>query len=88
MNKLGLNFNSRKSSSFLIQSMRKTWIIKDPGLSIGETMVHGSRPSSVLRYLGINNTLSEGLEGGALIDKLLKAVNRARGLPLSNRCIE
>jgi hypothetical protein len=82
MHKLGMTLNPRKSSSFLIQAMRKTWVVRDAGLSIGETMVPGARPSSVLKYLGINYTLSQGLEGGALIDKLVKAVNRARGLPL------
>lgn len=45
-------------------------------------MVTGARPSSVLKYLGVNYTLSEGLECGALIDKLVKAVSRARGLAL------
>jgi hypothetical protein len=37
MNKLGMTLNQRKSSSFLITSMRNTWIVRDPGLSIGET---------------------------------------------------
>jgi hypothetical protein len=45
-------------------------------------MVPGARPSSVLKYLGIHYTLSEGLESGTIIDKLINAVNRARGLPL------
>jgi hypothetical protein len=82
MNKLGMTLNPRKSSSFLITAMRKTWICRDPGLSIGETKVPGARPSSALKYLGVNYTLSEGLESGALIDKLMQAVNRARGLAL------
>jgi hypothetical protein len=82
MNKLGMALNPRKSSSFLITSMRNTWIVRDPGLSIGETMVPGSKHSSVLKYLAVNYTLSEGLQSGALIDKLVKAVNIARGLAL------
>jgi hypothetical protein len=79
-NKLGMTLYPRKSSSFLITAMRKTWICRDPGLSIGETKVPGARPSSALKYLGVNYTLSEDLESGALIDKLMQAVNRARGL--------
>jgi hypothetical protein len=82
MNRLGMTLNPRKSSSFLITSKRKTWIVRDPGLSIGETMVPGARPSSVLRYLGVDYTLSEGLESGALVDKLIKAVDRAKSLAL------
>jgi hypothetical protein len=45
-------------------------------------MVPGARPSSVLKYLGVNYTPSECLESGALIAKLVKAVNRAKGLAL------
>nr|ADX60049.1 R2 protein [Kalotermes flavicollis] len=82
MNKLGMTLNPRKSSSFLITAMRKTWISRDPGLSRGETKVPGARPTSAFKYLGVNYTLSEGLESGALIDKLMQAVNRARGLAL------
>jgi hypothetical protein len=82
MNKLGMTLNPQKSSSFLITSQRNTWIVRDPGLSVGETMVPGARPSSELKYLGINYTLSKGLESGTLIDKLVRAVSRARGLAL------
>jgi hypothetical protein len=82
MNKLGMTLNPLKSSSFLITSKRNTWIVRDPGLSIGETMVPGARPSSVLKYLGVNYTLSKGLEGGALIDKLVQAASRVRSLAL------
>jgi hypothetical protein len=78
MNKVGMTLNPRKSSSILIIAMRKTWICKDPSLSIGETKVPGARPSSALKYLGVNYTLSEGLESCALIDKLIQAVNIAR----------
>lgn len=45
-------------------------------------MVLGVRTSAVLKCLGTNYTLSESLESGALIDKLVKAVNRAKGLLL------
>jgi hypothetical protein len=82
MNKLGMSLNPRKSPSFLITAMRKTRIYRDPGSSTGETNVPGARPSSALEYLGVNYTLSEGLESGSLIDKLIQAVNRARGLAL------
>jgi hypothetical protein len=41
-------------------------------------MAPGARSYSLLKYLGVNYKLSEGLESGALIDKLVKAVNRAR----------
>jgi hypothetical protein len=61
MNRLGMTLNPHKSSSFLITSMRKTWVVRDPGLSIWETMVPGAKPSSVLKYLGVNYTLSKGL---------------------------
>lgn len=82
MNKLSMTLNLLKLSSFLIQAIRKTWIVRDPSLSIDEAMVPDARPSSVLKYLGIHYTLTEGLESGTIIDKLVKAVNRARGLPL------
>jgi hypothetical protein len=62
MNILGMTLNPLKSSSFLIHALRKTWIVRDPSLSIGETVVPGARPSSLLKYLGIHYTLSEGLE--------------------------
>jgi hypothetical protein len=38
LNKLGMTLNPRKSSSFLNISMRNTWVVSDPGLSIGKTM--------------------------------------------------
>jgi hypothetical protein len=82
MNKLRMILNPRKSSSLLITAMTNTWVVRDSGLSIGETMFPGGRPSSVLKYLGVNYTQSEGLECGALIDILVKTVDKARGLVL------
>jgi hypothetical protein len=53
MNKLGMSPNPPKYSSFLIVSMKNTFVIRNPGLSVGETMAPGARHSSTLQYLGI-----------------------------------
>lgn len=34
-------FKPRKSSSFVITSMRNTWVVRDPGFSVVETMLPG-----------------------------------------------
>jgi hypothetical protein len=54
MNKLGMTPNPSKSPSLLIKIQRNNWIVRDPGLSVGETMVPCARYSSVLKYLGVH----------------------------------
>jgi hypothetical protein len=61
MNKLGMSLNPRKYSSFLIISMKDTWVIRNPALSVGKSMAPGARHSSTLQHLCIKYTFSEGL---------------------------
>jgi hypothetical protein len=53
MNKLGMSPNPPKYSSFFIVSMKDTFVIRNPGLSVGDTMASGARHSSTLFYIGI-----------------------------------
>jgi hypothetical protein len=61
MNKLGMSLNLPKYALFLIVSVKDTWVIRNLGLSVGETMAPGARHSSTLQHLGIKYTFSEGL---------------------------
>ena len=78
----GMNLNPHKSSAFQLGSSGKTWIARDPGLSVDGVSIPGANPSTVLRYLGVDYTLSKGLREDTQCDRLLKAVNRVGELAL------
>ena len=57
----GMKLNPLKCKSFQIGSTSKSWVVRDPGLSVDGVSVSGAKPSTALRYLGVNYMLSKGL---------------------------
>ena len=57
----GMKLNPLKCKSFWIGSTHHSWVVRDPGLSVDDVLVSGAKPSTALRYLGVNYTISKGL---------------------------
>ena len=70
-----MKLNPLKCKSFCIGPTSKSWVVRDPGLSVDGVLVSGAKPFTALRYLGVNYTLSKGLRDDTQYDRLHEAVS-------------
>ena len=70
-----MKLNALKCNAFQIGSSSKAWITREPSLSVDVQVVSGASPSTVLRYLGVNYTLSKASEITLSVIRLYEAVS-------------